>query len=121
MLTPSPLPPQPAADVCGMFVVDAGGKIVAANQSAHQFWENTRRSFVGALLPRLFAADPAQSDEENFEAEWKAFKATALDRWTTRVTEPATGASRHVRFRLERAFGGAGTFIATVRPGRPED
>lgn len=110
------LPPQPAADVCGMFVVDVEGKVVAANLSAHHFWENARRSFVGASLPRLFATDPDAADSDDAMAEWKAFKAATLDRWTTRLTQPATGATYQVRVRLERSMGGAGSFIATIRP-----
>ena len=117
MLTNTEFSTQLAADLYGMFVVDAAGKVVAANASASQFWGTGGRSFVGASLANLFATGPDGAEVDESEGQWKAFKAAALDRWTPCRARQAGDSSREVRVRLERAIGGAGSFIAMVRPG----
>jgi hypothetical protein len=99
-----------------MFVIDAGGTIVAANLSAYELFRNSSRSFVGAFFPGLFATTIDDHVGEETDSQWKEFKAEMLDRWTFCRTRQTCPSPYDVRVRLERGVGGAGSFIATVRP-----
>lgn len=124
MIIPATLPSQSRSaqlgadevvDLSGTFVIDAGGKIVAANLSVYKFWGGVPRSFVGVYLRDLFVLIPDASGTEEPESQWKLFKTAMLDRWTLLSARHVDGSCHPVRVRLERSVGGAGTYIAMVR------
>lgn len=101
---------------CAALVLDAGGKVVAANESARQLWSAPDRSLIGRPFLRLLALEPLPADEAACAAEWPRVRADLLDRCTHQMTQPLHGAGRPVRVRIERATGGAGSYLATVAP-----
>jgi PAS domain-containing protein len=104
-----------------MFVIDADGKVVAANLSACELWGSAGKSIVGVSFASLFVPGADASEVDSTDAQWSTFRTAALERWSTCLTQPPGGLGREVRMRLERAFGGAGSYIATVRPRVPEE
>lgn len=103
------------ADVCAVLVLDVSGHVVAANRSARELWGVTDKAIVQLQLASLFAPDAASVADEA-DAQWHALRATALDTWARLTAYPQNGSAREVRVRVERAFGGAGTYIATIQP-----
>lgn len=104
--------------MCAVFVIDAGGHVVACNASARQLWAAGKRPIVTLPLVVLLgeAQDPIEPDV--LLEQWKALKIEALDRWTRRMAMPFSGPAVEVNVRLERATGGAGSYIALIRPMR---
>lgn len=105
-----------STDFCAVLVIDAAGRIVAANLSARQLWAAGERALAGRCVAELFGLKPVPSEAEPGAGEWKVFKALALDRWAMLAAHAIPAAPRETRVRLERAFGGAGSFIATILP-----
>ncbi|ACB75446.1 PAS domain-containing protein [Opitutus terrae] len=103
------------ADLCAAVVLDATGKIVAVNQSARQLWSASDRSLIGRPFAQLFVLDAAPEAADAAVARWRILSAETLDRTTVLTALPLTGAKREVRVRLERAVGGAGSYLATVQ------
>jgi hypothetical protein len=101
------------ADFCAAFVIDAAGNVVAYNRTAAELWSTPRRPLVGvpfvSLVASTFAEVPA-------ETAWHGFKANACERTVRCSLGVADGAAIEASVRLERAFGGGGSYIATVRP-----
>lgn len=102
-------------EFCGVFVIGADGKVVASNASARQLWSAENRPLVGISFAALF--DPAEPavESQDASAEWQAFKRDAWEQWMPRGARRHDGPTCEVRVRLERAYGGAGSYIATVR------
>lgn len=99
-----------------MLVLDATGKVVATNESARQLWAAPDRTLVGTPVGSMLLTEPAASDALSIDLPWKTLCAVALNQWTSLVAKPQTGSLRSVRVRLERAVGGAGSYIAIVVP-----
>jgi hypothetical protein len=95
----------------GVLVLDATGRVVASNLSARKMWAAETRLLVGLSLARLFG-EPGETSNGD-EVFFKAFRASALDRWAGVTIRPLTGDSFAMRARLERAAGGAGSYIVT--------
>jgi PAS domain-containing protein len=113
----SPLASAPVdSDVCGVFVVDADGRVVASNASARQLWSTDARPLVALPLAALFSADLGAPEPEEVAQQWRQLKSDAMDRWTLRSAQRLNGPVCEVRLRVERASGGAGSYIATVLP-----
>jgi PAS domain-containing protein len=117
---PTPAPAHSAsleADWHGVFVVDASGQIVALNFSAGLLWGVDPRSLVTrSLASLLHASGTGPVEPENAEQDWSELKREASDGWAVRFVVVPQGSPVAVRVRLERASGGAGSFIALVRP-----
>ena len=117
---PAAPPVDPAevarTDFCAAFVIDASGKIVAHNRTAGDLWGAGRRPLVTVPFAALFEAAPADAAAE---AAWAAFKAEAGDRPAPRGFRLPDGTRVGMGVRIERAFGGGGSYIATVRPLPP--
>ncbi len=105
-------------DTCAVFVLEAGGTVVASNTSAREFWSDAARPLVGVPFVTLFASNDDLSAPENISRQWLHLKGEGVDRWTQRVARRLDGALCEVRLRLERSSGGAGSYIATVQPAR---
>lgn len=114
------LDPVDGADLCAVLVLDASGKVVAVNDSARALWGAGKLELVGIAFARLRTDTPSVAKQEDSEAAWKAFLADAGGRWTSMSIRSRDGSARDVRVRLERALGGAGTYIATVQPRTSE-
>ena len=107
------------AEFCAVLVLDASGKVVAANSSARRLWTAVDKSLVGLPFAWLFRLDGDSAELEFCDSRWKAMKTSALDCWTQLAAQPLDGLPCDVRVRLERALGGAGSYIATIQPHRP--
>lgn len=108
-------PATAEADADAVFVIDAAGRVVAANASARRFWP-ADRALVGTPFPQLFVFEGASSANQSSAVQWPALRGDLLDRWASLAAVPLDGASRLVSARVERAVGGAGSYIAIVRP-----
>ncbi len=106
----------PDADLCAVLVLDAGGRVVAANRSARQLWAAPDKALVGFPFGGLFGLESVSAEPQSAETQWKALSTATVDRWTSSLARPLSGPPREVRVRLERALGGAGSFIATIQP-----
>ncbi|MDO8544765.1 MAG: PAS domain-containing protein [Opitutaceae bacterium] len=107
------------ADLCPVLVVDASGRVVAANRSARQLWAAPDKFFVGLPFAALFAPGSNSSNSELLERQWKDLSAVVMDNWAPLAAQVVGGPPREVRVRLERAFGGAGSYIAAIQPQLP--
>lgn len=117
--TPLPSSRPPTADDlawCAVLVLDSTGKVVASNESARLLWATPDRSLVGAPVGGLLLAEGATVDASSPSLPWKTVSTTALNRWALFVAKPRSGMLRPVRVRVERAVGGAGSFIAVAMP-----
>jgi hypothetical protein len=103
------------SDICAVLVLDAGGKIVAANESASQLWGRGTKMLVGSDFAALFSFVVAFCGSDEFEGDWKDLRNAALDRWAMLMARPTGDAPCEVRVRLEHSVGGAGTYIATIQ------
>lgn len=117
----SPLPDPRSATagettLCAALVLDSTGKVVATNESARQLWAAPDRSLVGTPVSDLLLTERTASDAISAHLSWKTFSTAALNQWAAFVAQPHNGPPRAVRIRLERAVGGAGSYIAVVVP-----
>jgi PAS domain-containing protein len=112
------LPAPQESELCGVFVVDAVGNIVASNASARELWSADRRVLVGLPVALLFRGNEISTDPEFLTDEWARLKAEALDQWSMRPARRIGGPPFDARVRIERASGGAGSYIATVLPAQ---
>ena len=111
------MPIELAADFCAVLVLDAGGKITAANASARALWQTGERELIGEAFASLFAFEIVSNDPEFLEAQWEVVLASALDRQTVLNAQPRERAPREVRVRIEKPLGaGATGYFATVQP-----
>ncbi len=120
-VTSSPSPPgsssaRGAAEFCAVVVLDAAGKITAANASARRLWQTGETELVGEAFASLFAFEVVSTDPEFLEAQWDVVLASTLDRSSTLTAQPREGAPCEVRVRLEKPLANAPGFIATIQP-----
>jgi two-component system cell cycle sensor histidine kinase/response regulator CckA len=108
---------DPAA--CAVLVLDATGKITAANASARTLWQTGENELVGEAFAGLFAFEIVSNDPEFLEAQWEGLLITALDKDATLSAQPREGAPRDVSVRLEKILGSTAGYIAAVRPPQP--
>lgn len=110
------LPNAPAeTEVCAVFVIDAGGSVVATNASGRRLWSVSGRSMVGVPFVALLGFNGLAAEPGLAAEEWRNLKAEALDRWTRRVARPADAPTRELNLHLERSIGGAGSYILNVQ------
>lgn len=99
-----------------MLVLDATGKVVAGNQAARHLWAVADKGLVGSPFSALLSSATGATDVDSETAQWAALRAATLDRSASLSVQPRSGPSRAARVRLERAVGGAGSYIATIQP-----
>jgi len=121
---PRALPP-PAAGLktarVAVLVVDAGGKVTAANQEAKALWQAAADELIGEFFPNLFALDIVVSDEpEMLAAQWDIILGALLDKRAILSIQPKEGSPRVMAVRAERALGSlSGYFVMVEEPQEP--
>jgi PAS domain S-box-containing protein len=101
-----------------VLLLDATGRITAANVSARVLWQTGANELIGEAFAGLFAFEIVSNDPEFLEVQWEGIVITALDQEVTLNAQPREGAPRDVRVRLEKNLGAAAGYIATVQPPR---
>ncbi len=99
-----------------MLVLDATGKITAANASARALWQTGDNELIGEAFATLFLFEITSSDPEFLDAQWEVLLDGGLNRTTPLQAQPREGAPRDVRVRLEKILGAASGYIATIQP-----
>jgi two-component system cell cycle sensor histidine kinase/response regulator CckA len=99
-----------------VLVLDAAGKITAANASAYALWQTGDGKLIGESCAALFAFEVASNDPEFLTAQWEVLLDSTLNRTTPLQAQPREGAPRDVRVRLEKLPGPAAGYIATIQP-----
>jgi len=111
--SPSASPRPPAADAA-VLLLDAAGRVTAATAAARALWQADASGLVGASFPELFEFDVVSDDPDWAAAQWEIVVDTTLDRATTLLARPSSGAPRSVSVRLEKIL--ADTYLATIQP-----
>lgn len=111
-----PADAENAGDVCAAFVIDADGNVLASNATARELWRAEKRSLVATPFVQLFVSEAAPNATGETVVAWTALKAEAGQRWKSCLARLHDGAEIAVRVRVERAFGGGGSYIAVVQP-----
>lgn len=113
---PAPnFPPGSLADCCAVVLLDAKGKITAANTSATVLWQTTEEGLIGTCLPSLFAFEVTSTDPDFIEAQWESLVASALDQSTLLNAPTRDGTPRAVNLRLEKALGQLSAYLAVIQ------
>lgn len=111
-----PADAENASDVCAAFVIDADGNVLASNSTARELWRAEKQSLVATPFVQLFVPDPASPASGETVGTWAALKTEAGQRWKSCLARLHDGAEIAVRVRIERAFGGGGSYIAVAQP-----
>ncbi len=105
-----------AADLCAVLILDAAGKVTAANASARTLWQTADNELIGDAFAALFVSEITSSDPEFLEVQWEVLLDSTLNKTTPLQALPREGAPRDVRVRLEKILGQASGYIATIQP-----
>lgn len=103
-------------DVCAAFVIDADGNVLASNATARELWRAEKRSLVATPFSHLFAPGAVAQAAGELADSWTVLKADAGKRWKPYLARAHDGVEIATRVRIERAFGGGGSYIAVVQP-----
>jgi two-component system cell cycle sensor histidine kinase/response regulator CckA len=103
-------------DACAVLILDASGRISAANGSARALWQCGESELPGETFTSLFAFEVVSLDPDFHQAQWDVLLAGARDAEVVMTAQPREGSSREVRVRIERLLGGTDGYIATVQP-----
>ena len=115
---------QPASalagtEVCAVLVLDATGRVIAANPSARWLWQAADHEPVDAHFAGLFQFDEGTDEPGWIITQWKVLLAETLDQYAPLMAKPHTGAPRPVVVRLEANLGAPSGYIATIRVAQP--
>ncbi len=99
-----------------MLVLDAAGKVTAANASARALWQTADNELIGDAFAALFVSEITSSDPEFLDVQWEVLLESTLNRTTPLQALPREGAPRDVRVRLEKILGQASGYVATIQP-----
>ena len=97
-------------------LLDAAGRVTAANATAQALWQAEPGALVGAHFASLLAFDVVSDDADWLESQWEVILATALDQTVPLDVQPKGGAPCDMRVRIEETLGNPPGFIATVLP-----
>lgn len=98
-----------------VLVIDAAGNVVAANTTARALWRDKAKPLVNAALPELVTCEGDRVSAGTATERWKQFRQLALDRALAVELRPVDGSTpRAMTLRLERSYGGGGTYIAAL-------
>ncbi|MEO6874157.1 MAG: PAS domain-containing protein, partial [Opitutaceae bacterium] len=106
----------PLPELSAVLLLDADGRVTAANHSARSLWQTTNREPVGTHFASLFQFDLVSDEPGWIVAQWKVLLNATLDQHALLITKPKSGVSRHVTTRLETHLGTTQGYIATVQP-----
>jgi PAS domain S-box-containing protein len=104
--------PIPAAAV---LLLDAAGRITAANATARTLWQVSEAELIGESFSSLFFFEVVSDGSDWLEAQWDVILATTLERTAALSIQPREGAPRPQNVRLEPALGGATGYIAVIQ------
>ena len=105
------------AEELGVFVIDAEGKIVATNEGARRLWGVGTEVLVGRAFTSLFRGErSSEHPEMDAIADWRTLLRRTRETRTALAMAAGEGGPEEVTLRVERAIGGAGSYIATVAP-----
>src|SRR6187455_1166473 len=114
---PAPSPAGAGASLCAVVTLDGGGRILAANRSAQELWQEPEGRLPGRSFAELFAFEVVSREPDFLAAQWDVLLAGALDREILLQAQPHDGAPRPVQVRIETASGAfTGAYVATVQP-----
>jgi two-component system, cell cycle sensor histidine kinase and response regulator CckA len=99
-----------------VLLLDASGRITAANSGARQVWQAAEAELLGEHFVSLFAFDIVSTDPEFLEAQWDVVLATALEGTTVLRAPSRDGTPRAVRVKLDRMGISGAAYLATVQP-----
>jgi PAS domain S-box-containing protein len=99
-----------------VLLLDADGRVTAANHSSRALWQTTNREPVGGHFTSLIQFDLVSDEPGWIVAQWKVLLNATLDQNAVLITKPVHGAPRHVIVRLETHLGATPGYIATIQP-----
>ena len=99
-----------------VLILDAEGRVTAANHSARSLWQTSNRDPVGGHFANLIQFDLVSDEPGWIVAQWKVLLNATLDQNTLLITKPVIGAPRQVIVRLETHLGATPGYIATLQP-----
>jgi two-component system, cell cycle sensor histidine kinase and response regulator CckA len=105
-----------APELSVVLVLDAEGRVTAANHSARTLWQTSNRDPVGGHFANLIQFDLVSDEPGWIVDQWKVLLNATLDQNTLLITKPVIGASRPVIVRLETHLGATPGYIATLQP-----
>ena len=105
-------------ELSAVLILDADGRVTAANHSARALWQTSNREPVGGHFTSLIQFDLVSDEPGWIVAQWKTLLNATLDQNALLITKPATGVPRHVVVRLETHLGATPGYIATITPAQ---
>ncbi len=97
-----------------VLVLDASGRVTAANQEAKLLWQTGVGELVGEFFPGLFELDIVSDDPRMAEAQWDVLLAATLDKSAILSVQPREGAPRPMVVRAEKSIGASGGYIVVI-------
>ncbi|HEY4988624.1 MAG TPA: PAS domain-containing protein, partial [Opitutaceae bacterium] len=97
-----------------VLMLDAAGKVAAANQEARALWQTGATELVGEFFPGLFALDIVSDEPEMLEAQWDIILAAILDKRAILSVQPKEGGPLAMAVRAEKAMGAEGAYIVVI-------
>ena len=103
----------------GVLLLDAAGRVTAANSAARTLWQADAAGLIGQLFASLFAFEIVSSDPDFLDAQWDALLASALNRDATLSAQPRTGDPVTVSVRIEPLPDTTAGYLVTAQPPQP--
>ena len=104
-----------SAPAAAVVLVDAAGRITAANATARALWQVSEAELIGESFAALFFFEVVSDDADWREAQWEVVLGATLERTPTLTIQPRESAPREQLVRLEPTLGGASGYIAVVQ------
>ncbi len=104
-----------AASAVAVVLVDATGRITAANATARSLWQVTEAELIGEAFSSLFFFEVVSEGPDWLEAQWEVILATTLERSARLSIQPRETAPLDQLVRLEPTIGGATGYVAVVQ------
>jgi two-component system cell cycle sensor histidine kinase/response regulator CckA len=99
-----------------VLLLDAAGRITAANVAARALWQTGERDLIGEPFSSLIQFDVVSKEPDWLEAQWEVLLANALDQSPTLSVQPKDTAPVEAFVRLEKIGGPAPAYLATIQP-----
>ncbi|WP_414664145.1 PAS domain-containing hybrid sensor histidine kinase/response regulator [Horticoccus sp. 23ND18S-11] len=108
--------PGLSPDLLAVLVLDAVGRIIGSNASAHRLWQPGDAGLKGQPFVSLFVFEVAAAGGDVAQAQWESLLSRIMGGETVLTAAPRQCPPCDVRVRLEPHLSGAGGYIATIRP-----
>ena len=105
-----------AAPAAAVLLLDASGRVTAANATARSLWQITEAELLGEPFPSLFHFEVVSDGPEWLEAQWDVILSVALERTALLTVQPRESAPHNRSVRIEPALGAHSGYIAVVQP-----